>query len=91
MPGFDGTGPRGSGPMTGGSRGYCVLKTPIAKSEPVTGFVGLSGRPVSFSQSGFKLNLSSLRIEFQRIGGMIDHIRRRLLVLETMQSEGSVR
>lgn len=23
MPGFDGTGPRGEGPMTGGGRGYC--------------------------------------------------------------------
>ncbi len=25
MPGFNGTGPRGQGPMTGGGRGYCVL------------------------------------------------------------------
>ena len=24
MPGFDGTGPRGFGPMTGGARGFCV-------------------------------------------------------------------
>jgi len=24
MPGFDGTGPAGQGPMTGGGRGYCV-------------------------------------------------------------------
>ena len=24
MPGYDGTGPRGQGPMTGGGRGYCV-------------------------------------------------------------------
>ena len=24
MPGFDGTGPRGQGPFTGGARGYCV-------------------------------------------------------------------
>lgn len=23
MPGFDGTGPNGTGPMTGGGRGYC--------------------------------------------------------------------
>ena len=27
MPGFDGTGPMGAGPMTGGGRGYCV--TPV--------------------------------------------------------------
>ena len=24
MPGFDGTGPRGEGPMTGGGRGFCI-------------------------------------------------------------------
>ena len=24
MPGFDGTGPRGQGPFTGGGRGFCV-------------------------------------------------------------------
>lgn len=24
MPGFDGTGPRGQGPFTGGGKGYCV-------------------------------------------------------------------
>lgn len=25
MPGFDGTGPLGLGPMTGGARGFCAL------------------------------------------------------------------
>jgi hypothetical protein len=25
MPGFDGTGPRGLGPMTGGGRGFCAV------------------------------------------------------------------
>lgn len=25
MPGFDGTGPLGQGPMTGGGRGYCAI------------------------------------------------------------------
>lgn len=25
MPGFDGTGPLGQGPMTGGGRGYCIV------------------------------------------------------------------
>lgn len=30
MPGFDGTGPHGEGPLTGGGMGYCVvpLNTP---------------------------------------------------------------
>jgi len=25
MPGFDGTGPSGQGPMTGGGRGFCAM------------------------------------------------------------------
>jgi len=28
MPGFDGTGPRGMGPMTGGGRGLCAMPLP---------------------------------------------------------------
>jgi hypothetical protein len=28
MPGFDGTGPAGMGPMTGGGRGWCVPSGP---------------------------------------------------------------
>ena len=33
MPGFDGTGPRGMGPMTGGSRGYCVVPLSTPETE----------------------------------------------------------
>ncbi|MFH1459416.1 MAG: DUF5320 domain-containing protein [Candidatus Omnitrophota bacterium] len=32
MPGFDGTGPRGQGPFTGGGRGYCA-------GYPVSGYM----------------------------------------------------
>jgi len=28
MPGFNGTGPRGMGPMTGGGRGFCSIPLP---------------------------------------------------------------
>ena len=31
MPGFDGTGPMGAGPMTGGARGYCEGYGPTAQ------------------------------------------------------------
>ena len=34
MPGFDGTGPRGTGSMTGRGRGYCAV--PIANSSGYT-------------------------------------------------------
>ena len=35
MPGFDGTGPAGTGPMTGGGMGYCAvpLNTPEQEKE----------------------------------------------------------
>ncbi|MEA3442371.1 MAG: DUF5320 domain-containing protein [Chloroflexota bacterium] len=41
MPGFDGTGPRGMGPMTGGGRGFCSpwglgrgMPYPVAGQQP---------------------------------------------------------
>jgi len=46
MPGFDGTGPFGKGPMTGLGRGFCILKTSHEKPELVEGFAGINGRPV---------------------------------------------
>ena len=33
MPGFDGTGPRGMGPMTGGGRGFCAVPLSIQETE----------------------------------------------------------
>jgi len=30
MPGFDGTGPKGQGPMTGGGRGHCAVNLSAA-------------------------------------------------------------
>jgi hypothetical protein len=47
MPGYDGTGPRGLGPMTGRGAGYCMLKIPPTYSGSLTGFAGLAGNPVS--------------------------------------------
>ena len=45
MPGFNGTGPMGAGPMTGGGRGYCA--TPNSGTQP------LYGRPESGRGYGF--------------------------------------
>jgi hypothetical protein len=47
MPGFDGTGPQGKGPMTGRARGYCVLRNANGESTHVQGFVGVQGMPVN--------------------------------------------
>lgn len=37
MPGFDGTGPNGQGPMTGGARGYCALPAGQTAAAPIAG------------------------------------------------------
>jgi|YelNatPaOPRAMG01_1025707.scaffolds.fasta_scaffold465896_1 hypothetical protein len=48
MPGFDGTGPLGQGPFTGGGRGYCALRLPgPGLGGMVTGYIGIQGTPVS--------------------------------------------
>ncbi len=37
MPNFDGTGPHGKGPMTGGGMGYCVI--PLSSPEQKLDFL----------------------------------------------------
>ena len=45
MPGFDGTGPRGQGAMTGGGRGYCAVELNSTGVKPMNGrgFIGRGG------------------------------------------------
>lgn len=45
MPGFDGTGPRGDGPMTGRGEGHCAIRLPSGGAG-VFGYAGLQGSPV---------------------------------------------
>ncbi|MBD3378961.1 MAG: hypothetical protein GF408_00670 [Candidatus Omnitrophica bacterium] len=46
MPGFDGTGPRGMGPMTGGGRGYCAVPAGQGYSRYP------AGRPYGYGRGG---------------------------------------
>jgi len=47
MPGFDGTGPMGLGPMTGWGRGYCAVRLPANGSfAPPYGYAGFYGNPI---------------------------------------------
>ena len=46
MPRFDGTGPQGRGPMTGGGMGFCILKESKDRPGQVEGFAGLQAVPV---------------------------------------------
>ena len=46
MPGFDGTGPRGMGPMTGRGEGYCAFMFPSPRTgKSAYGYAGLAGVP----------------------------------------------
>ena len=51
MPGNDGTGPRGQGPMTGRGMGLCILATDPEKPGDITGFAGTDGKPVTFAKN----------------------------------------
>ena len=44
MPGYDGRGPRGEGPLTGRGEGYCAVTQP--RTGRPYGFAGLQGRPI---------------------------------------------
>ena len=59
MPGFDGTGPRGMGPMTGGSRGYCVIPLNIPETE----------------LDSLKSQAQDLKAQLEQIEARIEHLR----------------
>jgi len=54
MPGFDGTGPLGQGPMTGRAQGFCVLTTSKENQGQVKGIAGLQGVPVGQVDGSFE-------------------------------------
>ncbi len=93
MPGFDGTGPRGMGPMTGGGRGYC---SPWGRGAAFRsyGFAPGYGHPyygagqfVPFStpfspQVSKEQELDWLRSQSQDIKGQLEQIEARIKQLE---------
>lgn len=52
MPGFDGTGPRGMGPMTGGGRGFCNPYSPLYYGTWPSYGAGF-GRPLRGGRGGW--------------------------------------
>jgi len=47
MPGGDGTGPQGTGPLTGRGDGFCILRLSDRESLTVSGFTGVSGEQIT--------------------------------------------
>jgi hypothetical protein len=52
MPAFDGTGPKGRGPLTGRGEGYCAIRLPNSRSGQVPyGYAGKIGVPVRLGRA----------------------------------------
>ena len=89
MPGFDGKGPKGLGPMTGGGRGFCVLKMPRSPDKPIVGFAGRAGWRV-VQAVGPKAEVAELRSEARRIEAALRAIRGQIGMLEAKQKQAAV-
>jgi len=89
MPGFDGKGPRGLGPMTGGGRGFCVLKLPDKPDEPVVESAGRAGWSVGRESAG-NAELAQLRRQAARIEATLRVISRRIEFLQSNQKQAAV-
>jgi len=97
MPGYDGTGPRGMGSMTGGGRGYCAVAVDGFSGRPRIGRVfgrgGGQGRRnryyatglVGWQRSGFtpEEEKEALRSEAELLRQELSDIQSRISALET--------
>ena len=98
MPGFDGTGPRGMGPMTGGGRGFCSpwgvgamagrgMGVPYPSpygGAPYRGFFQPSGiAPYAPPPMSDEQELQMLRDEARRLKDHLTQISNRIKELES--------
>ena len=78
MPGFDGTGPQGRGPMSGNAGGYCLINMPDEPNEPRTGFAGLAGRPVTIGNDPRNMDKALLQDRLRTVQAMLHRMKSRL-------------
>jgi len=94
MPGFDGTGPRGMGPMTGGGRGFC---SPWGAGAALRGYGMPSGTGYGYPYYGQpatpgvapfapqmtrEQELDFLKSQAQAVKGQLEQIESRMRELE---------
>lgn len=82
MPGYDGTGPLGRGPMTGRGDGYCLFELPEDRHQPRTGYVGLSGRRTTLPPMAAITDVMLSSAHIASIQTALDAMERRLQNLE---------
>jgi len=75
--------------MTGGGRGFCVLKVHSSPRERLTGFTGVQGRPVGSKAAG-GAELRRLRLEAYRIEAILCDIRNRIERLQAARQKQEV-
>jgi len=82
MPGFNGTGPRGMGPMTGGGRGLCAVPLSARRLPYVSGGAYpryTAPQSMSFpSQATPQQDIDFLKGQAQAIRGQLEQIEDRI-------------
>ncbi|GEM_PF-1063614 len=78
MPGFDGTGPRGKGPMSGKGGGFCLMSVPDDPGQARTGFAGKNGRPVQVQDDSRPGEIDNLRKRLRQLQVELDDVLSRL-------------
>ena len=94
MPGFDGTGPRGMGPMTGGGRGFCSpwgigaayrgygMPSGTGYGYPYYGQPATPGVAPFAPQVTREQELDFLKSQAQAVKGQLEQIESRMRELE---------
>lgn len=82
MPGFDGSGPFGLGPMSGGGKGFCALRLPAGPGEAVTGYAGMAGFPVAIPVRGLSAELAALRDRTRLLEMALSDFKQRIRLLQ---------
>jgi hypothetical protein len=75
--------------MTGGGRGFCVLRLPSDPAQPLLGVVGRTGWPVARPLEG-EPELAQLRSQARQIETVLRVIRARLERLEASRRPATV-
>ena len=97
MPGFDGTGPRGMGPMTGGGRGFCSpwgrYSTygfpPRSYGYPYRAGAALTRTELPVSTMDRQQELDFLKNRAQEIRGQLENIEASIQRLENKSEQNT--
>lgn len=82
MPGYDGTGPEGLGPLTGRGRGFCVMKISGTQDEDQRGFAGIAGRPITTLPNSLRIEAAHLDFRIRQMRFALRDLNYRIEILK---------